>query len=237
MLNFFPSSKWGRKNSLLKNLFRKNNLAFLKSGISLHLIKSHFPKNVKSESFNFLMNLFIYFSGIDLWLFFMLSIAPVLFPYLIPHIGANTTFINISCSCSISQSCLTLCDPVDCSKPGFPVLHHLPRACSSSSIELVMPSNHLILCCLHLLLPSIFPSIRAFSNVSALHIRWQKYWSFSFSPSNEYSELISFTIDWFDLFAVQRTLKSLQHHSSKASVLWRSAFFTVQLSHPYMSSH
>ena len=99
-----------------------------------------------------------------------------------------------------------------------------------------MSSNHLILCCPLLLLSSIFPSIRAFSNVSALHIRWQKYWSFSFSPSNEYSELISFTIDWFDLFAVQRTLKSLQHHSSKASILWHAAFFTVQLSHPYMTT-
>ena len=104
------------------------------------------------------------------------------------------------------------------------------------SIESVMSSNHLILCCPLLLLSSIFPSIRAFSNVSALHIRWQKYWSFSFSPSNEYSELISFTIDWFDLFAVQRTLKSLQHHSSKASILWHAAFLMVQLSHLYMTT-
>ena len=94
------------------------------------------------------------------------------------------------------------------------------------SIELVMPSNHIILCHLFLLLPSIFPSIRIFSNESSLHIRWPKYWSFSFSisPSNEYSELISFRIDWFVLLAVQRTLKSLpQHHSSKASTLWHSA--------------
>ena len=106
------------------------------------------------------------------------------------------------------------------------------------SIELVMPSNHLILCH-HLLLPSIFPSIRVFSNKSVLHIRWPKYWSFSFSisPSNEYSGLISFRMDWLDLLAVQGTLKSLlQHHSSKASILWRSAFFTVQLSHPYMTT-
>ena len=103
------------------------------------------------------------------------------------------------------------------------------------SIELVMPSNHLILCHPLLLLPSIFPSIRVFSNESALHIRWPKYWSFSFniSPSNEHSGLISFWIDWLDLLAVQGTLKSLlQHHSSKASILRRSAFFTVQLSHP-----
>ena len=100
------------------------------------------------------------------------------------------------------------------------------------SIELVMPSNHLILCC-PLLLPSIFPSITVFSSDSAFHIRWPKYWSFSFSisASNEYSGLISFKIDWFDLLAVQGALKSrLQHHSSKASMLWCSAFFMVQLS-------
>ena len=107
------------------------------------------------------------------------------------------------------------------------------------SIELVMPSNHIILCHPLLLLPSIFPSIRVFSNESALRIKWPKYWSFSFSisPSNEYSGLISFRIDWFDLLAVQGTLKSLlQHHSSKASVLQCSAFFIVQLSHPYMTT-
>ena len=100
------------------------------------------------------------------------------------------------------------------------------------SIELVMPSNHLILCRPLLLLPSIFPSIRVFSDESVLCIRWPKYWSFSFSisPSNEYSGLISFRMDWLDLLAVQGTLKSLlQHHSSKASILWCSAFFTVQL--------
>ena len=107
------------------------------------------------------------------------------------------------------------------------------------SIESVMPSNHLILCHLLLLLPSIFPSIRVFSNESALCIRWPKYWSFSFniSPSNEYSGLISFRMDWVDLLAAQGTLKSLlQHHSSKASILQCSAFFRVQLSHPYMTT-
>ena len=107
------------------------------------------------------------------------------------------------------------------------------------SIELVMPSNHLILCRALLLSPSIFPSIRVFSNESVLHIRWPKFWSFSFSicPSNEYSELISFRIDWFDLLAVQGTLKSLlQHHSSKASILRCPAFFIIQLSHPYMTA-
>ena len=102
-----------------------------------------------------------------------------------------------------------------------------------TSIESVLPSNHLILCCHLLLLPSVFPSIRVFSNESVLCIRWLKYWSFSISPSNEYSGLISFRIDWFDLLAVQGTLKTLlQHHSSKASILWCSMFFMVQLSHP-----
>ena len=107
------------------------------------------------------------------------------------------------------------------------------------SIESVMPSNHIILCCPLLLLPSTFPSIRVFSNKLALHIRWPKHWSFSFdiSPTNEHPGLISFRMDWLDLFAVQGTLKSLlQHHRSKASILWRSAFFTVQLSHSYMTT-
>ena len=107
------------------------------------------------------------------------------------------------------------------------------------SIGLVLPSNHLILCHPVLLPPSIFPSIKVFSNKSVLHIRWPKYWSFSFniSPSNEHPGLISFRMDWLDLLAVQGTLKSiLQHHSSKASILWCSAFFIVQLSHPYMTT-
>ena len=107
------------------------------------------------------------------------------------------------------------------------------------SIESVMPSNHFILCRLPFLLPSIFPSIRVFSNESVLHIRWPKYWSFSFSinPSNEYSELTSFQIDWLDRLSIQGTLKSLlQHHSSKASILWCSAFFMVQLLHTHMAT-
>ena len=106
------------------------------------------------------------------------------------------------------------------------------------STESMMPSNHLILCCPLLPLPSIFSSIRVFSNESAVHIRWRKYWSFSFSISlsNEYSGLISFRMDWLDLLAIQGTLKTLlPHHSSKASILWCSAFFVVQLSHPYMT--
>ena len=105
-------------------------------------------------------------------------------------------------------------------------------------IELVMSSNHLILCHPLLLLPSIFPSTRVFSNESLLHIRWPKYWSFSFSisPSYEYSGLISFKMDWLEFLAVQGTLKSLQHHSSKTSIPWHSAFFIVQLSHPYVTA-
>ena len=140
---------------------------------------------------------------------------------------------------SVGQSCLTLCDPMDCSTPGLPVHLQLPSSPKLKSIESVMPSNHLILCCPLLLPPSIFPSVRMFSNGSVLHIRWPKYWSFSFSsrPSNEYSGLISFRTDWLDLLAVQGTLKSLlQHHSSKTSFLLCSAFFIVQLSQPYMTT-
>jgi len=139
---------------------------------------------------------------------------------------------------SVSQLCLTLCDPMDCSTPGLPVHHNSQSLLKLMFIESVMPSNHLILCRPLLLLPSIFPSIRVFSNELVHCIRWPKYWSFSFSigPSNEYSGLITFSIDWFDL-AVQGTLKSLlQYHSSKGSVLRCSAFFMVQLSHPYMTT-
>ena len=123
---------------------------------------------------------------------------------------------------SVAQSCLTLCKPMDCSMPGLPVHHQLPEL-KLMSIESVMPCNHLILGHLLLLLPSIFPSIRVFSNESVLPIRWPKYWSFSFSisPSNEHSGLIFFRVDWFDFIGVQGTFKSLlQHHSSKASILW-----------------
>ena len=118
------------------------------------------------------------------------------------------------------------CDPKIRSMPGLPVHQQLPEFTKLMSIELVMPSNHLILCHPRLLLPSIFPSIRFFSNKSALHVRWPKYWSFSFniSPLNEHPGLISFRMDWLDLLAVQGTLTSLlQHHSSKASILWLSA--------------
>ena len=134
---------------------------------------------------------------------------------------------------SVAQLCLTLCKPMDCSTPGFPIHHQLLELTPKlMSIESVMPSNHLILC--RPLPPSVFPTIRVFSKESVLHIRWPKYWSFSFSisPSSEYLGLISFRMDWFDLVEVQGTLKSLlQHHSSKASILRLSAFFIVQLLH------
>ena len=125
------------------------------------------------------------------------------------------------------------------SMPGLPVHHHSRSLHKLMSIESVMPSNHLILCRPLLLLPPVLPSIRVLSHESALRVRWPKYWSFTFSisPSKEHPGLISFRMDWLDLFAVQGTLKSLlQHHSSKASILQCSAFFTVQLSHPYMTT-
>ena len=128
---------------------------------------------------------------------------------------------------------------MDHTKPGLSPIINSQSLLKFISIESVMPSNHLILCRPLLLLPSIFPGIRVFSNESALHIRWPKYWSFNFniSPSNEHSGLISFRMDWLDLLAVQGTLQSLlQHHSSKASILWCSVFFIVQLSHPYMTT-
>ena len=140
---------------------------------------------------------------------------------------------------SVTQSCPILCDPMDYSIPGLPVHHQLPEFTQThvhlvgDAIQASHPLSFL------LLLPSVFSSIRVYSNESALRIRWPKYWSFSFSisPSNEHSGPISFRMDWLDLLAVQGTLKSLlQHHSSKASILWHSAFFIVQLSHPYMAT-
>ena len=140
---------------------------------------------------------------------------------------------------SVTQLCATICNSMNHSTPGLPVRHQLPEFTQTHVLELVMPSNHLILCCPLLFLPSIFPRIRVFSNELALCIRWPKYWSLSFniSPSNEYSRLISFRMDWLDLLAVQGSLKSLlQHHSSKASVPQRSASFIVRLSHPYLTT-
>ena len=148
-----------------------------------------------------------------------------------------------STSLTISQSvqslnCVRLCDPMNCSTPGFPV-HNQRSLVKLMSIKSVMPSNHLILCHLLLLLPSVIPSIKIFSNESVLCIRWPKYWHFSFSisPYNEYSGLISFRMDWIDLLVVQGTFKSLlQDHSSKVSIFRCSAFFIVQFSHPYMTT-
>ena len=140
---------------------------------------------------------------------------------------------------SVTQSCPSLCHPMNRRMPGLPVHHQLPELPKPMSIESVMLSSHLILWSPLLLLLLIFPSIRVFSNEAALQIRWPKYWRFSFSisPSNEHPGLISFRMDWLDLLAAQGTLKSLlQHHSSKASILQRSAFFIVQLSHPYMTT-
>ena len=140
----------------------------------------------------------------------------------------------ICCCCSVTQSCLTLCDPVECSTWGLPGPHHLPEF---MFIALMMLCSHFILWCPLFLLPSIFPSIRDFSNELSVHIRGQKYWSFSISLSSEYLGLISLKIDWFDLAAVQGTFRSLlQHHSSKASILWGSAFFMVQFSQLYVTT-
>ena len=127
------------------------------------------------------------------------------------NIMGMTRAVELGEPCLFAKSCLTPFDPMSCSTPGFPVLHRLPELLKLMFIVSVMPSNHLILCRPLLLLPSVFPSIRVFFNESALHIRWPRYWSFSFStsPSNEYSGLIFFTIDWFDLLAVQGTFKRL----------------------------
>ena len=147
------------------------------------------------------------------------------------------TFFSVQLS-SVAQSCPTLCNPMTAARQASLSIANSRSLLKLMSIESVMPSNHLILC-YPLLLPSIFPSIRGFSNESILHIRWPKYWNFSFSisPPKEHPGLISFRMDWLDLFAVQGTLKSLlQHHSSKASILQPSAFFMVQLSHPYMTT-
>ena len=138
---------------------------------------------------------------------------------------------------SVAQSCPNICSPMNCSIPGLPVHNQHLELAQLMSIKLVMPSNHLILCRPLLLLSSIFPSIRIFITELVLCIRWPKYWSFSISLSNDYSGLISIRFDWFDLLAVQGTLKNfLQHRSSKASILQHSAFFIVQLSHLYITT-
>ena len=148
-------------------------------------------------------------------------------------------FLCPLCISSVAQSCLTLCLPPTAVRLAFLSVTNPQSLLKLMSMALVMPSKHFILCHPLLLPPSIFSSIRVFSNESVIHIRWPKYWSFSFnvSPSNEYSGLISFRMDWLDLLVVQGTLKNLLlHHSSKASVLQHSAFFIVQLSQPYMTT-
>ena len=164
-------------------------------------------------------------------------------PFFSPPAPANhhsTVSINLTTALSsVAQSCLTLCNPSTAARQASLSIANSRSLLKLISIESVMPSNHLILCHPLLLPPSIFPSIRSFSSESVLCIRWPKYWSFSFniSFSNEYSGLISFRLNWLNLFAVQGTLKSLlQHYSSKTSILWHSAFFMVQLSHPYMTT-
>ena len=151
-----------------------------------------------------------------------------------PFSLCNINSVQFSCSVVFDSS-----HPMNRSMPGLPVHGQLPDMTQTHVIEAVMPSSHLILCRPLLLLPPIPPSIRVFSNESALCMRWPKYWSFSFSiiPSKEHPGLISFRMDWLDFRALQGTLQSLlKHHSSKASILRRSAFFTVQLSHPYMTT-
>ena len=146
---------------------------------------------------------------------------------------------SVSSVSSVTQSGPTLCNPINRRMPGLPVHHHFAEFTRLMSIESVMPSSRIILCRPLFLLSPIPPSIRVFSNESTLRIRWPKYWSFSFSiiPSKEIPGLISFRMDWFGLLAVLGTLRSLlQHHSSKALILWRSAFFKVQLSHPYKTT-
>ena len=152
-------------------------------------------------------------------------------------------FMNLVIHCPVAELCPALCGPMYCSTPGFPVLPVSWSLLKLMSTESVMPSNHLILCHPFPLLPPTPSSIRVFSNESTLRMRWPKYWSFSFSliPSKEHPGLISFRMDWLDLLAVQGTLRSLlEHHSSKASILWHSTFFIVQLStsiHDYWKNH
>ena len=150
----------------------------------------------------------------------------------------ETKFSSVQFS-SVAQSCPTLCDPMNRARQASLSITISPSSLKLTSIESVMPSSYLILCHPLFLLPPIPPNIRVFSNESTLCMRWPKYWSFSFSisPSKKHPGLISFRMDWLDLLAVQGTLKSLlQHHNSKSSILWHSAFFTVQLSHPYMTT-
>ena len=157
--------------------------------------------------------------------------------YFLPSCQAATLPKSHCCGCSVIKSCLTLCDPGTAALQAFLYLAISWSFIKVMSTELVMPSNHLIPCHPLLLLPSVFPSIRVYSNELALRVRWPKYCNYSLGPSSEYTGLISSRIYWFDLLVVQETLKSLlQHHSSKASIPLCSAFFVVQLSRPYMTT-
>ena len=170
----------------------------------------------------------------------MLKISSFHLGYLIFFFWTTNQLVSVfSCCCLVVKSRPTFCSSMDYGMAGFSVLHISQRLLKFMSTEPVMLSNHLILCHPLLLLPSVFTSMRVFSSESALQIRWPKYWSLSFSirPSDKYSGLTAFRIDWFDLLAVQRTLKSLlQHHNLKASILQHSAFIMVQFSHPYMTT-
>ena len=167
----------------------------------------------------------------------MLCVVVVLF--LLSHFMLISSCYIYS-SCWVTQSCLTLCNPMDCSMQASLSLTISWSLLKLMSIELLMPFNHLILCCPLLFLTSVFPSIRVFTNGLAPHIRWPKYWKFSFSicPSNKHSKLIYFRIDWFDVLAVQGTLKSFsQHHSLKAPILWHSLWFTILYGSTFTSVH
>ena len=202
----------------------------------------------KLESYMWQIQLLaVIFHWTDLLLTFKLKYVALAFLLMINKYWINVQILHsiyhvvriICCCCLVSRSCLTLCYPVDWSTPASSVLHCLLEFAKTMFIDSVMPSNHLIFCCPLLLLPSVFLNIRVFSKELAHHIMWPNFWSFSFSisPSNEHSRLISYRIELFDLFAVQETLKSLlQHHSSTASILQHSAFFMVQLSHMYMTT-
>ena len=154
----------------------------------------------------------------------------------------NSSWNSLSCCCLVAKMCLTLCNPMDCSTPGFPIFTISQSLLKLVSVESMMSSNHLILCCPLIFLPSIFPSVRVFSNESALHIRWPKYWNFSFSisPSSEYSGLLSFRIDWFELFSVQGTQESFlapQFESINSSVLCLLYGPTLTSIHNYWKNH
>ena len=188
---------------------------------------------------------YFHFKKVLFYIVYFLWLFPFLYGYLYLSLSLSVLCLKVYCPfifiqfSSVAQSCPTLCNPWIAARQASLSITISRSSPKLMSIESVMPSSHLILCRPLLLLPPIPPSLRVFSNESTLRVRWPKYWSISFSisPSKEIRGLISFRMEWLDLLAVQGTLKSLlQHHSSKASVLWCSAFFTVQLSHPYTTT-